>query len=66
MILVGFDGLTDEVKAIEAGSEIATVAQHPDKIGSLGIATLYTAVLGKPVPKKVDTGTSLITTANAK
>jgi simple sugar transport system substrate-binding protein len=66
IILVGFDGLTDEVKAVKAGCESATVAQHPDKIGSLGIATLYNAVLGKIVPKKVDTGTSLITKATAK
>jgi simple sugar transport system substrate-binding protein len=66
IILVGFDGLADEVKAVKAGCESATVAQHPTKIGSLGIATLYSAVLGKKVPKKVDTGTSLITKANAK
>jgi len=66
IILVGFDGLTDEVKAVKAGCESATVAQHPDKIGSLGIATLYAAVLGKKVPAKVDTGTSLITKATAK
>jgi ABC-type sugar transport system substrate-binding protein len=61
---VGFDGLTDEVAAI--GTEAATLAQHPAKIGSLGIATLYNTVLGKKVPKNVETGTSLITAANAK
>jgi simple sugar transport system substrate-binding protein len=61
IMLVGFDGLTDEVKAIKAGTENATVAQHPSKIGSLGIATLYAAVSGKKVAKNVDTGTSLIT-----
>ena len=66
IILVGFDGLPPEVKAVKAGCESATVAQHPDKIGSLGIATLYAAVLGKTVPKNVDTGTSIITKATAK
>jgi ABC-type sugar transport system substrate-binding protein len=66
IILVGFDGLPDEVKAIKAGDEDASVAQHPDKIGSLGVATLYAAVQGKKVAKNVDTGTSLITVANAK
>ena len=66
IILVGFDGLTDEVKAVKRGCENATVAQYPDKIGSLGIATLYAAAQGKAVPKNVDTGTSLITKANAK
>jgi ABC-type sugar transport system substrate-binding protein len=66
IILVGFDGLTDEVKAVKAGTESATVAQHPDKIGSLGIATVYAAATGKPVQKNVDTGTAIITKANAK
>ena len=31
IILVGFDGLADEVKAVKAGCESATVAQHPDQ-----------------------------------
>jgi ABC-type sugar transport system substrate-binding protein len=66
IILVGFDGLPDEVAAVKAGTENATVAQHPAKIGSLGVATLYKAVLGKKVPKNVDTGTSLITPESAK
>ena len=48
------------------GTESATVAQHPDKIGSLGIATLYAAVTGKKVQKNVDTGTSLITPQSLK
>ena len=52
--------------AVKDGTESATVAQHPTKIGSLGIATLYAAVLGKKVPKNVDTGTAMITKANAK
>jgi len=55
------DGLPDEVAAIKAGTEAASVAQHPSKIGSLGIATLYKAALHKKVPKNVDTGTSLLT-----
>lgn len=66
IILVGFDGLTDEIKAIKAGTEDATIAQHPDKMGSLGIGTLYAAVQGKKVQKNVDTGTAVITKANAK
>lgn len=65
IILVGFDGLTAEVAAVKAGTESATVAQHPDKIGSLGVATLYAAAQGKKVPKNVDTGTAMITPATA-
>ena len=50
---------------MKAGTESATVAQHPDKIGSARIATLYAAAQGKKVPKNVDTGTAMITPANA-
>jgi ABC-type sugar transport system substrate-binding protein len=65
IIVVGFDALPDEVTQIKAGNEDASVAQFPAKIGSLGIATLYNAVKGKKVPKNVDTGTALVTKANA-
>jgi ABC-type sugar transport system substrate-binding protein len=65
IILVGFDASGDEVKAIKAGTETASVAQFPAKMGSLGIATLWSVVQGKTVPKNVDTGTALVTKANA-
>ena len=65
IIIVGFDASPDEVAAIKAGKETASVAQFPAKIGSLGIATLYRSTQGKPVAKKVDTGTALVTMANA-
>jgi ABC-type sugar transport system substrate-binding protein len=65
MIVVGFDALPDEVAMIKAGKEDASVAQFPAKMGSLGIATLYRAVQGKKVAKNVDTGTALVTKANA-
>jgi simple sugar transport system substrate-binding protein len=66
IILVGYDAGADEQKAIKAGCETASVAQHPSKIGSLGIATLYAATQGTKVAAKVDTGTNLVTKANAK
>jgi ABC-type sugar transport system substrate-binding protein len=65
VILVGFDALPDEVAQIKAGWETASVAQFPAKIGRLGIDTLYKAVKGGKVPKNVDTGTALVTRANA-
>jgi ABC-type sugar transport system substrate-binding protein len=60
-MIVGFDGLPDEVAAIKAGDETASVAQHPKLMGSLGPATLVKAIKGKKVPKNVDTGTALVT-----
>jgi ABC-type sugar transport system substrate-binding protein len=65
IILVGFDASPDEVTAIKGGTETGSVAQFPAKIGALGIATLWKAVQGKRVPKNVDTGTALVTSANA-
>jgi ABC-type sugar transport system substrate-binding protein len=65
IILVGFDALPDEVAQIKAGAETGSVAQFPAKIGELGVATLYKAVMGKKVPRAVDTGTAFVTRANA-
>ena len=60
IILVGFDGLPDELKAVKAGTESATVQQHPSKIDSLGIATLHAPTQGKKVAKNVDTGSGIV------
>ena len=65
IILVGFDALPDEVALIVAGSEDASVAQFPAKIGELGIDTLLKAVQGETVEPFVDTGTAMVTAENA-
>jgi simple sugar transport system substrate-binding protein len=65
LVLVGFDALPDEVKQIVAGHETASVAQFPAKMGEMGMATLLKAVQGQTVPPKIDTGTAIVTKANA-
>jgi simple sugar transport system substrate-binding protein len=65
IVLVGFDALPDEVALIAAGTEDASVAQFPAKIGELGIDTLWKAVSGQPVEPFVDTGTAIVTAENA-
>jgi ABC-type sugar transport system substrate-binding protein len=45
--------------------EHASVAQLPSRIGSLGIATTWKVVTKQKVAKNVDTGTALVTKANA-
>jgi ABC-type sugar transport system substrate-binding protein len=65
VILVGFDALSDEVTAIIDGTEDASVAQFPAKIGELGIDTLFKAVSGEEVDAFVDTGTAIVTAENA-
>jgi ABC-type sugar transport system substrate-binding protein len=65
IIVVGFDASPDEIAAIEAGTEDASVAQFPAKMGELGVDTVYKAVLGESVEANVDTGTAIVTKDNA-
>ncbi len=64
IVVVGFDALPDEVAAITAGTEDASVAQFPPKIGELGMETLYQVVTGGTVEPFVDTGTAMVTPDN--
>jgi ABC-type sugar transport system substrate-binding protein len=65
IIVVGFDASPDEVAAIVAGTQDASVAQFPAKMGELGIETAYKAVIGESVEANVDTGTAIVTKENA-
>jgi ABC-type sugar transport system substrate-binding protein len=65
IIVVGFDASPDEIAAIEAGTEDASVAQFPAKMGELGVDTVYKAVIGESVEANVDTGTAIVTKDNA-
>jgi len=49
VIVVGFDGTADGVKAVEAGKLSATVAQMPDKIGMIGVDTADKVLKGEKV-----------------
>lgn len=59
IIVVGFDGTDDAVKAVEGGHLAATIAQQPEKIGELGVETADKVLKGEkveaqiPVPLKV-------------
>lgn len=64
IIVVGFDASPDELAAIEAGTEDASVAQFPAKMGELGVDTVYKAVIGESVEANVDTGTAIVTKDN--
>jgi ABC-type sugar transport system substrate-binding protein len=63
-VVVGFDASPDEIKAIEAGTQAASVAQFPAKMGSLGIETAVAAARGETVKPTVDTGTEMVTKDN--
>ncbi|MDO4698942.1 MAG: ribose ABC transporter substrate-binding protein RbsB [Pasteurellaceae bacterium] len=59
ILVVGFDGTDDAVKAVEGGKLAATIAQQPEKIGELGVETAEKVLKGEkveaqiPVPLKV-------------
>jgi simple sugar transport system substrate-binding protein len=65
LITVGFDASPDEVAAIIAGTETASVAQFPAKMGSLGVQAAFDAAKGKKVDANIDTGTAMVTKENA-
>ena len=64
LIMVGFDAAPDELAAIAEGTETATVAQFPDKMGSMSVQAAFDAVSGKDVEPLIDTGTEIVTKDN--
>jgi ABC-type sugar transport system substrate-binding protein len=64
IVVIGFDAAPDELTAIKAGDEAASVAQFPAKMGSLGIETAVAAARGESVQANVDTGTEMVTKDN--
>jgi ABC-type sugar transport system substrate-binding protein len=64
LITVGFDASPDELAAIAEGRESGSVAQFPDKMGSMGVQAAFDAVNGDDVPPTIDTGTEMVTTDN--
>jgi ABC-type sugar transport system substrate-binding protein len=65
ILVMGYDGLPDAAKAIIDGHMRATIAQFPGKMAALGVEAATNAVNGKTVEPFIDTGTELVTTANA-
>ena len=64
LITVGFDASPDELTAIADGTESGSVAQFPDKMGSMGLQAALDALDGKDVPPTIDTGTEMVTKDN--
>jgi simple sugar transport system substrate-binding protein len=64
LIVVGFDASPDELAAIKAGTQAASVAQFPDKMGTMGAQTAFDAAMGEDVEANIDTGTEMVTKDN--
>lgn len=65
VLVMGYDGLPDAAKAIQAGDMLATIAQFPGKMAALGVEAAVKAVKGETVEPFIDTGTELVTKDNA-
>ncbi len=53
VLVVGFDGTDDGIKAVKSGKMAATVAQQPALIGELGVVTADKLVKGEKVEAKI-------------
>ena len=63
--IIGFDATKEAVQATVEGRLAGSVAQNPFMMGQRGIEAALAALDGKPVEKRIDTGTELVTAANA-
>lgn len=53
VLIVGFDGTDDGVKAVKSGKLAATIAQQPALIGALGVQTADKVIKGEPVEAQI-------------
>lgn len=61
VLVVGFDGTDDGIKAVESGKLGATIAQRPDQIGVIGIQTADKVLKGEKVSAVIPVDLKLVT-----
>lgn len=61
---VGFDSSKKLVEGLLAGQIDGLILQDPMKMGYLGVKTMVAHIKGKAVPKRIDTGATLVTKGN--
>lgn len=61
---VGFDSSPDLIAALQAKELDGLVVQDPFKMGYLAVKTVVDDIQGKPFPKTIDTGVTLVTPDN--
>lgn len=64
MKMVGFDSGQLLIEGLQAGLIDSLVVQNPYKMGYQGVKTLIDHLDGKEVPRRIDTGVTLITKEN--
>jgi ribose transport system substrate-binding protein len=63
--IIGIDGGADAIKAVEAGTMVATIAQQPKKMGESSVETAVKVAKGESVPKTQPVDIIVVTKANA-
>ena len=53
VLLVGFDGTEDGIKAVQGGRLSATIAQQPDQIGAIAVVTADQILKGETVEQHI-------------
>ena len=61
---VGFDSSEKMIAALRAGELSGFVVQNPMRIGYLGVKTLVGHIRGEQTPRRIDTGSTLVTSEN--
>ena len=61
---VGFDSSETMIAALRAGELSGFVVQNPMRIGYLGVTTLVGHIRGEQAPRRIDTGSTLVTREN--
>lgn len=64
--VIGADGISEMIEAIEKGRLTSTVAQNPYDMGYKSVETALKIIKGEQVEKKIDTGVDIIIEENAK
>jgi len=61
VMVVGFDGTADGIKAVQSGRLAATVAQQPEQIGIIGVETADKVLKGQKVDAVIPVALKLVT-----
>jgi ribose transport system substrate-binding protein len=62
--LVAFDASPMEIEMLQNGTIQALIVQNPYNMGYLAVKTCMEALTGKKVPKRIDTGVTVVTMDN--
>jgi ribose transport system substrate-binding protein len=64
--VTGYDNLEAAQQAILEGALDATIEQHPDRMGAMGVEYALKAINGETFPAKIEVPTDLITAETLK